>query len=61
MNKIFWIFTDIDVNPDRVPQKTKTDEYGNNLKTRFSQQLDLSKKAVITIMKSWVGLIYLGN
>ena len=49
------------MNPDRVPQKTKTDEYGNNLKTRFSQQLDLSKKAVITIMKSWVGLIYLGN
>lgn len=61
LNKIFWIFTDIDVNPDRVVQKGKADELGNNYKTKFNQTLDLSKKAIITLLKSWVGLIYLGK
>jgi hypothetical protein len=60
---LFWIFTDIDVNPDRVPQKPKADDYGfvSNNKSKFAQQLELCKKAVITILKSWVGLVYLGN
>ena len=31
------------------------------IKNRFSMQLDLCKKAIITILKSWVGLVYLGN
>jgi rapamycin-insensitive companion of mTOR len=56
ISKIFWIFTDIDYNPDK-----KDKQAPQASKAKMQIQLDLGKKAIIMILKSWVGLVYLGN
>ena len=56
LSRIFWIFTDIDYNPDK-----KDKQAPQASKARMQIQLDLGKKAIIMIFKSWVGLVYLGN
>ncbi|KRX02551.1 Armadillo-type fold [Pseudocohnilembus persalinus] len=55
---LFAIFTEIDFPADaenKHPRQQKFDW------AKFEQQLTLAKKAIITILKSWTGLIYLGN
>ena len=52
--KLFSIFTDVDLPVD-------SKDKGKNNAMKFEAQLNLAKKAMITILKSWHGLIYLGN
>ena len=55
--KIFSIFTDVDLPIDAAKDKSKN----NTPFLKFEAQLNLAKKAIIVILKSWTGLIYLGN
>jgi rapamycin-insensitive companion of mTOR len=56
LSRIFWIFNDIDYNPDK-----KDKQAPQTSKARMQIQLDLGKNAIIKIFKSWVGLVYLGS
>ena len=52
--KIFSLFTDID-----YPVETKDGKKDHLVK--FENQLEMAKKAIMIMLKSWTGLIYLGN
>ncbi|KAL4497964.1 hypothetical protein ABPG72_014821 [Tetrahymena utriculariae] len=58
--KIFGVFTDIDCPPKTKPKQQSDEEYKKEIEG-FDRQLQLAKKALITILKTWKGLIYLGN
>lgn len=55
LSRIFSLFTDIDLPTDNPKDKQKFDMQ------KFENELKLAKKAIITMLKSWPGLIYLGN
>ena len=54
LTRIFSLFTDIDF--PSVAKDGKKDHL-----ILFENQIELAKKAIIIIMKSWAGLTYLGN
>lgn len=51
----YSFFLDVDSPLDTKQENTK------NKQIKFEGELHLAKKAMITIMKSWTGLIYLGS
>jgi rapamycin-insensitive companion of mTOR len=56
--KVFHVITDLDNVFLEESFKTK-----NNLEmlSKFQSKLGLAKNAIVTMLKSWVGLIYIGN
>jgi len=58
--KLFGVFTDIDCPPKTKPKQQSDEDYKKEIDA-FEKQLKLAKKAIITILKTWKGLIYLGN
>jgi len=52
--KIFSLFTDID-----YPIESRDKKDNNTVK--FENQLEMAKKAIMIMLKSWTGLIYLGH
>lgn len=52
--KIFSLFTDIDYP---IESRDKKD----NSTVKFENQLEMAKKAIMIMLKSWTGLIYLGH
>ncbi|EGR34185.1 hypothetical protein IMG5_021000 [Ichthyophthirius multifiliis] len=58
--KLFGVFTDIDA-PSKSAPKTQSQEDNRREMEQFEKTLNLAKKALITMLKTWKGLIYLGN
>lgn len=58
MKKMFSIFTDLDNTFLEDSSKTKGNMENS---TKFEKQLELGKRGILALMKSWTGLIYLGN
>lgn len=56
LSKWFSIFTEIDPPIDQ-PRNDRNRTTHN----KFEANLMLAKKAIITVLKSWQGLIYLGD
>ena len=56
--RVFHVLTDLDNVFLEENYKTR-----NNLEmlSRFQSRLGLAKNAIVTLLKSWVGLIYIGN
>ena len=56
--RVFHVLTDLDNVFLEESYKVR-----NNLEmlSRFQAKLSLAKNAIVTLLKSWVGLIYIGN
>ena len=58
IRKLFHIFTNID-NNTLIEGNSKRGNFENV--SKFQTMLKLSKNAIVTLLKSWAGLIYIGN
>ena len=57
LKKMFSIFTDLDNTFLEDSSKTKGNMQNS---TKFQRQLQLGKRGILSLIKSWTGIIYLG-
>ncbi len=57
LKKMFSIFTDLDNTFLEDSSKTKGNMENS---TKFERQLELGKRGILSLIKSWTGIIYLG-